>query len=100
MVLPTPTATALMLNVWVTQREATACLEAGHEIAREQFLLHQAPRRPQGAAAARISQEGDTLVIKAGDLAWGLDAKTARIISWRHNGQEQLAAPRNTYPFL
>ncbi len=93
MVLPTPTATALLLNVWVTQRESTACLEAGHEIAREQFLLNQAPRRPQSAAAARISQEGDTLVIKAGDLAWGLDAKTARIISWRHNGQEQLAAP-------
>lgn len=91
--LSAPPTAALMLNVWITQREASACVEAGHEIAREQFVLKTALHCQSAAAPARILRQDDKLLVKAASQVWQLDAATARIVSWCRHDEEQLAAP-------
>ena len=82
------------LNVWIETTESTAWCEAGHELAREQFVLNSAPATNDSnqrqitpnptATGWQVSTQHST---------YQLDRRTGRLTSWLKNGTEQLFAP-------
>ena len=85
----------LSLSVVLTHN--TAWADAGHIVATEQFLLHQATSAvkalPEGCCAVQIEQADQTLTVKTHDAQISFDIEQGLLSSWHHEGCEKLAAP-------
>ena len=84
----------LLLDVWITTKRVTNALPEGHEIARSQHVLVPAERMVERETRpADISQQGDQLLIMAGEVSWHFNAVTGFITDWVSDGKALLAAP-------
>ena len=83
------------LDLAIIQPEATSWSEAGHEVARQQFMLigSLADARPRMQAGAEIKESGHQLTVTAGSNHWTIDRNTGQLVSWVKDGSEQLLAP-------
>lgn len=83
------------LNLTIVQPEATSWSEAGHDVARQQFMLigTLADVSPRLQAAAEIVESGHQLQVNAGANQWTIDRNTGLLVSWVKEGHEQLLAP-------
>lgn len=78
------------LDLAVVQPDATAWVEAGHEVARQQFILPTPLALPAVSDCATLSEQPDHWQITASGSEWHLDKASGRIRSWRKQGREQL----------
>ncbi|MFC5704723.1 beta-galactosidase [Aeromonas eucrenophila] len=78
------------LDLAVVQPEATAWVEAGHEVARQQFILPTPLALPAVSDCATLSEQSDHWLITASGSEWRLDKTSGRISSWHKQGREQL----------
>ena len=84
----------LLLDVWITTERGTNALPEGHEIARSQHVLARADRRlERETRPADISQQGEQLMVTAGEVSWLLDSATGFITDWVIDGTALLDAP-------
>ena len=84
----------LLLDVWITTKRVTNALPEGHEIARSQHVLVPAERMVEWETRpADISQQGDQLLIMAGEVSWHFNAVTGFITDWVSDGRALLDAP-------
>lgn len=85
------------LDVWVTQPEATAWSEAGHESARQQLSLPatlQLQESPQQCASAPVYIESDdTFTVQHATGLWQFDRTGGQLLDWQHQEQALLLAP-------
>ncbi|WP_188548773.1 glycoside hydrolase family 2 TIM barrel-domain containing protein [Hymenobacter qilianensis] len=80
-----------VLNVFARTKAAAPLVPAGHEVAREQFLLTPAASyfaaAPGGAGALDVKREGDKLTFAAGQVRGEFDTKQGRLTSYRLQDQ-------------
>ncbi|MFM4996545.1 beta-galactosidase [Aeromonas sanarellii] len=89
--LPAFTAGSLAwLELAIVQSAATPWAEAGHEVARQQFMLPTPLALPGLSAPASLQEQSDRWLVTAGGTEWRLDKASGRILSWRKRGREQL----------
>ncbi|MFM5819620.1 beta-galactosidase [Aeromonas sanarellii] len=89
--LPAFTAGSLAwLDLAIVQPAATPWAEAGHEVARQQFMLPTPLALPGLSAPASLQEQSDRWLVTAGGTEWRLDKASGRILSWRKRGREQL----------
>lgn len=89
--LPAFTAGSLAwLELAIVQRDATAWAEAGHEVARQQFMLPTPLALPGAEAPANLQESPDQWRAVTANGEWRLDKTSGRIVSWRKRGREQL----------
>lgn len=89
--LPAFTAGSLAwLELAMVQPAATPWAEAGHEVARQQFMLPTPLALPGLSAPASLQEQSDRWLVTAGGTEWRLDKASGRILSWRKRGREQL----------
>lgn len=89
--LPSFSAGALAwLDVAIVQPLATDWAEAGHEVARQQFILPTPLALPVVSHCASLSEQSDHWLIAAAGSEWRLDKASGRVRSWRKQGREQL----------
>ena len=84
----------LLLDLWVTTIEETACLPAGHEIARHQVML----KRSIAASAhlvtpARPVDNDNYFAFVCGNTRWKLSKSTGFISDWELAGKPLLNEP-------
>ncbi|WP_094123125.1 beta-galactosidase small subunit [Hymenobacter coccineus] len=90
--MATGPGTEYALNVFATTKAATAAVPAGHEAAREQFVLTPGPAyfAPPAAAAGgalQVKRTGDQLAFAAGDVRGEFDTKAGRLVRYERKGQ-------------
>ena len=89
--LPAAPGTEYVLNVFATTKAATAAVPAGHEVAREQFVLTPGAAyfaRPAVAAEAlQVTRTGDRLAFAAGEVSGEFNTKTGRLTRYQRRGQ-------------
>ena len=82
------------LNLAIVQPQATAWSQAGHEVARQQFMINAslltAAPIAQLNAAATIVEVANGYQITAADSVWTVDSTSGQISSWLKAGKEQL----------
>ncbi|MGO0308677.1 beta-galactosidase [Endozoicomonas acroporae] len=85
------------LDLSIIQPEATDWSEAGHEVARQQFMLtgsliNQAvtPRLPTSAV---INEADSSFTVNAAENSWTIDRNNGQLVSWVKDGKEQLLTP-------
>ncbi|MBL6694481.1 MAG: beta-galactosidase [Luminiphilus sp.] len=84
----------LLLDVWITTERETNALPAGHEIARSQHVLALADTTlERQTSLADVTQQGEQLLVAAGEVSWHLDAATGFITDWTIDGRALLDAP-------
>ncbi|MFQ2100428.1 beta-galactosidase [Aeromonas sanarellii] len=89
--LPAFTAGSLAwLDLAIVQPAATPWAEAGHEVARQQFMLPTPLALPGLSAPASLQEQSDRWLVTAGGTEWRLDKASGCIVSWRKRGREQL----------
>lgn len=89
--LPAFTAGSLAwLDLAMVQPAATPWAEAGHEVARQQFMLPTPLALPGLSAPASLQEQSDRWLVTAGGTEWRLDKASGHILSWRKRGREQL----------
>ncbi|MFM5337884.1 beta-galactosidase [Aeromonas enteropelogenes] len=92
--LPEFTPGALVwLDLAIVQPAATPWSGAGHEVARQQFMLPAPLALPAPVTPATLTESPEGWLACGGDNQWRLDRASGRIISWLKGGQEQLLAP-------
>ncbi len=90
--LPAAPGTEYVLNVFAQLRRASPLLPAGHEVAREQFLLtpgaaYFAPPAVAAASGLQVQRAGDQLTFAAGDVRGEFNTATGRLTKYQLNGQ-------------
>ena len=84
----------LLLNLRVVQPNATDWSTAGHESASEQIVLQaESTEAATIHAPASLEDTDGHLKITANGNQWLVSKETGRVVSWRIQGEEQLAAP-------
>ena len=84
----------LLLDLWITTEQGTNALPAGHEIARSQHVLVLAnTTRERETRPAEISQQGEQLLVTAGDVTWQVSTAAGFITDWVIDGTALLDAP-------
>lgn len=78
------------LELAIVQPAATPWAEAGHEVARQQFMLPTPLALPGISAPASLQEQADRWLVTAGGTEWRLDKASGRIRSWYKQGREQL----------
>ncbi|TGE04692.1 glycoside hydrolase family 2 TIM barrel-domain containing protein [Hymenobacter fodinae] len=83
-----------VLNVFALTKAAAPLLPAGHEVAREQFVL-TAPTAyfassPAPSGTLEVQQEGDKLTFAAGEVRGEFNTKQGRLTSYRLRDQRVL----------
>ncbi|MGY3902692.1 beta-galactosidase [Aeromonas lusitana] len=78
------------LDLAIVQPDATTWSEAGHEVARQQFILPSPLVLPVASDCATLSEQSDHWFIAGSGSEWELDKISGRIRSWRKQGREQL----------
>ncbi|MEG0008699.1 MAG: beta-galactosidase [Aeromonas sp.] len=78
------------LDLAIVQPDATTWSEAGHEVARQQFILPSPLALPVVSDCATLSEQLDHWLIAGSGSEWQLDKISGRIRSWRKQGREQL----------
>jgi beta-galactosidase len=78
------------LDVAIVQPTATDWSEAGHEVARQQFILPTPMALPAVLDCATLSEQSDHWLITASGSEWQLDKVSGRIRSWYKQGRERL----------
>ncbi|MGY3885238.1 beta-galactosidase [Aeromonas aquatica] len=78
------------LDLAVVQPDATAWVEAGHEVARQQLILPTPMALPAAFGCATLSEQSDHWLITASGSEWQLDKTSGHIRSWCKQGREQL----------
>jgi beta-galactosidase len=83
------------LNLWITQVDQTDWSDAGHEVARWQFMLpSQLDVQPKLIAEPiAINDCATGYEVIAGPNTWQLNRNSGLIDSWTKNGKEQLIEP-------
>ena len=83
------------LNLAIVQTEATAWSAAGHEVARQQYLLSQSliSGHKEADQSAFINETDDGFVVKANDNEWFFDKHSGQLTQWIKNNREQLLSP-------
>ena len=78
----------ILSNSALVQKEASAMIPVGHEIAWDQFVLKkgvQKPETPDGNDLAIITSE-ENITIQNNNTSLSIDSKTGEIVSWtQHN---------------
>lgn len=91
--LPAANGTEYVLNVFAQTKTAAPLLPAGHEVAREQFVLTPGPAYfaavPTPAGSLQVQRTGDKLTFTAGEVNGEFDTKQGRLSSYRR-GNEQV----------
>jgi beta-galactosidase len=81
-----------VLNVFALTKAATPLVPAGHEVAREQFVLTPAATyfadAPARANTLQVQREGDKLTFTAGDVRGEFDTKQGRLTDYRLRDQQ------------
>lgn len=89
--LPAFTAGSLAwLELAMVQPAATPWAEAGHEVARQQFMLPTPLALPGLSAPASLQEQSERWLVTAGGTEWRLDKASGRISSWQKQGRERL----------
>ena len=84
------------LDIVITQPEATAWSAAGHEVARQQFMLREplTVNKLSVSRKAAVIRESETdYSISAGNSQWLLSKGKGQLTSWIKNDKEQLLEP-------
>ncbi|PPA28921.1 beta-galactosidase [Aeromonas jandaei] len=81
------------LDLAIFQPNATPWSEAGHEVARQQFMLPSPLALPAPVRPAVMVEQADGWLITTANSQWRLDKQSGHITSWQKSGQEQLLAP-------
>jgi len=81
------------LNVWVTVDADTSWCGAGHELAREQFLLNEGGQPQSAGRLLKPEKYADGWRVDTPVANWRIDAHSGRLVSWRRQGVEQLFTP-------
>jgi len=96
---PTNREDLLWLNVWVSTANDTPWCDAGHELARQQFLLQDptaaevdVANLPKGKAVTPTQSKTDWK-LTANSSTFTIDKRTGRLSSWVKEGTEQLFTP-------
>jgi beta-galactosidase len=80
-----------VLNVFAVTKAAAPLVPAGHEVAREQFVLTPAPAyfatSPAAAGTLQIKRDGDKLTWTAGSLSGEFNTKQGRFTDYRRGEQ-------------
>ncbi|HEX8425548.1 glycoside hydrolase family 2 TIM barrel-domain containing protein [Hymenobacter sp.] len=99
----TEPGTEYTLAIFARTKAATEMIPAGHEVAREQFLLTPNSYFAAGAAPApakgtiQVERTGDRLTFTAGDVRGAFDLKAGRLTNYRR-GEQQGNGVLNQYP--
>ena len=87
-----------VLNVFATTKTTAPLVPAGHEVAREQFVLTPAPAyftaAPAPAGALEVKRDGDKLTFTAGDVRGEFNTRNGRLTDYRLKNQWVM----NSYP--
>ena len=78
------------LDLAIVQPDATAWSEAGHEAARQQFILPSPLAMPAAFHSTALLEQPDHWLATAAGSEWQLDKVSGRIRHWRKQGREQL----------
>ncbi|MBL0627806.1 beta-galactosidase [Aeromonas jandaei] len=81
------------LDLAIFQPNATPWSAAGHEVARQQFMLPSPLALPAPVSPAVMVEQADGWLITTANSQWRLDKQSGHITSWQKSGQEQLLAP-------
>ncbi|MFD1871077.1 glycoside hydrolase family 2 TIM barrel-domain containing protein [Hymenobacter bucti] len=85
-----------VLNVFAVTKAAAPLVPAGHEVAREQFVLTPAPAyfaaAPAPAGTLEIKRDGDRLTWTAGEVRGEFNTKQGRLTSYRRGEQRMLGS--------
>lgn len=96
--MPASPGTEYVLNVFATTKTAAPLLPAGHEVAREQFVLTPASSYftaiPVAAGSLQVKREGDKLTFTAGDVSGEFNTAQGRLSNYRLRNQQVI----NQYP--
>lgn len=80
-----------VLNVFAQTKAATPLVPAGHEVAREQFVLTPATNyfatSPAAANSLQVKREGDKLTFTSGDVRGEFNTKQGRLTDYRLRDQ-------------
>ncbi len=91
--MPAEAGAEYVLNVVATTKAASPLLPAGHEVAREQFLLTPATgyfaARPAAAGTLEVKRDGDKLTFTAGEVRGEFNTKQGRLTSY-HRGEQRM----------
>ena len=89
-----------LLNVAIHLTEATAWSEAGHEVARHQFLLREplsgcssSDKKSHDKTVTTIVESESAFTVSAASSQWTLSKDSGQLTSWIKNDKEQLLAP-------
>ena len=81
-----------VLNVFALTKTAAPLVPAGHEVAREQFVLTPAATyfaaAPARASTLQVQREGDKLTFTAGNVRGEFDTKQGRLTDYRLRDQQ------------
>lgn len=98
------------LNVFAYTRQATDLVPAGHEVAREQFLLstpgqYFAPAvltnaNPGSAGTVQATRAGDVLRFEAGDVSGQFDLKAGQLKKYERPGQPAAVISQFPEPYF
>ncbi len=80
------------LNVFASQRSATAAIPAGFELAREQFGLKGDffAQKPAGSGQLQTERREDQLLFSSGEIKGAFDTKTGRFTDYSFRGKPVL----------
>ncbi|QDA58745.1 glycoside hydrolase family 2 TIM barrel-domain containing protein [Hymenobacter jejuensis] len=85
--LPKQAGAEYVLNVFAQTKSAAPLVPAGHEVAREQFLLTPAATyfsaTPARAGALQVQRDGDKLTFTSGDVRGEFNTKQGRLTDYR-----------------
>ena len=99
--LATEPGVEYVLDVFATNRAAQPLLPAGHEVAREQFVLTPAATTFAALAPAAgplaVKQEGDRLTFTAGEVRGEFNTKQGRLVDYRLNNQRVIGSYPEPY---
>jgi len=94
--MKTEPGTEYVLNVFATTKAAAPLLPAGHEVAREQFVLTPAATyfaaAPAAAGQLQVQREGDKLTFAAGDVHGEFNTKQGRLTDYHRGDQRTLGS--------
>jgi beta-galactosidase len=90
------TGAEYVLNVFAVTKMAAPLVPAGHEVAREQFVLTPAPAyfaaAPAQPGTLEIKRDGDKLTWTAGEVRGEFNTKQGRLTSYRRGEQRMPGA--------
>ncbi|MEM9620513.1 MAG: beta-galactosidase [Pseudomonadota bacterium] len=79
-----------VLDVWITQRTDTFVAPAGHEIARQQFVLQEAPSVARPGTGGTVETNADHYRFATAGQSWQVDRNSGRLCSWQLDTRELL----------